>query len=117
MIRAGFSTAILKSMLDLGYAEAEVARIVSLSRAKFSAVLCGKAELTDRQLEAIERATGTSVAQLAALHLEPSGGPYTELANALARCVSDPKVRPAHPRVKPNHRRAAISARSSRSSS
>jgi hypothetical protein len=74
-----FSKAILEGMRVRGMAEAEIIRITGLSSAKLSAVRAGKRRLSDRVLDRIERETGVTGGQLAALSVEPDGGPLTDL--------------------------------------
>src|SRR4051794_18555752 len=95
MLSAGFSSSVLRGMVRQGFDKGTLAKLTGLPPARVTAVLVEKARLTDKQLDAIEDAARMTGGQLAALHIEPHGGPYTELANKLAtyRCRPYPKKR------------------------
>ena len=90
MLSADFSSAVLHGMLRQGFAKPALIKLTKLSAPKLNAILAEKAHLTYRQLDAIEEAAGMTSGELAALYLEPKGGPFTELARELAACRSRP---------------------------
>jgi hypothetical protein len=95
MASAGFSSAVLHGMLRRGLDQPAIAEIVALPLQRVKAILEEKARLSFRQLEAIEQFTGLTDGELAALHVEPQGGSFTELATTFARlrCKPLPKRR------------------------
>jgi hypothetical protein len=54
-----------------GFDRGAIAKITALPESKVKSTLTGKTKLTDRHFNSIEQATGKSVGQLAALHIEP----------------------------------------------
>jgi 5,10-methylenetetrahydrofolate reductase len=90
MLPPGFSSAILHGMKRQGFDEEALANMTGLSPARLVSVLAGKQGLTDRQLDAIEAAAEITGGELAAMHLEPHGGSFTELAAILGECRSRP---------------------------
>ncbi len=85
MAASGFSIAIVHGLRQRGYDDAAITAMLGITSARLKAIDNGRAQLTERQFVAIERETDRSIAQLAALKIEPHGGPYTRLANQLAR--------------------------------
>ncbi len=93
MVSPGFSSVVLQEMMGQGFADVELAKITGLSLARLKSVLTERTGLSDRQLDLLEKAAGTTAGELAAQHLEPQGGPFTELAATLADCRSRPLPR------------------------
>src|SRR5438874_382814 len=93
MAAAGFHSAVLHGMLHRGFNEAFIAQTADVSPKRLKAVFADKAQLTYRQIVALEERAGMTAGQLAALYLEPRGGSFTQLADKLASCRSKPLKR------------------------
>ena len=88
-----FSSAVLHGMKRQGFDDAALAKITGLSAARLKSVLAEKQPLTHRQLDAVEEAAGITAGELAAHHIEPRGGPFTEIASELAKHRARPLPR------------------------
>jgi hypothetical protein len=73
--------------MSSGFTEAALVGATKLAPRRFKAVRAGSVELTSRQKKAIDQLTGKTCGQLAALELEPHGGPLTELMDSWAEAV------------------------------
>jgi hypothetical protein len=94
----------------VGISLSAVQRSTRMPAAHLLAVLDGRRELSDAQIERIERLSGRTGGQLAAGACEVNGGPLTDLANVLATARS---ANLAHRkgRRKPKARTATAAAR------
>jgi transcriptional regulator with XRE-family HTH domain len=88
-----FSKAVLEGMKLHGCSDRQILEITGLSRARVRAVLSEKATLTDRNLDAIENATGRTAGQLASLTLPRKAAPLTYIFDETAKLRSQPLKR------------------------
>ena len=79
-----YSATILKGLLLLGLSEADISTCASLTVAQQRDIIVGTSDLSDEQIQRIELTVGLTAAQLAALELEPNGGPLTTLGKVWA---------------------------------
>jgi hypothetical protein len=84
-----YSKAVLAGLRARGESEIEIRRITGLSPEKLKAVRAGKQRLTHRILLRIQDESGMSPGQLAALSMEPNGGPLTQICDVLAEARRD----------------------------
>jgi hypothetical protein len=87
-----FSKAVLQGASLRGLSAPEIAKIADLPPERIDEVIAGRMTLTRAQLAAVERHTGLKAGQLAALAIEPHGGPLTEISNVLAAAMSNPTL-------------------------
>jgi hypothetical protein len=80
----GFSRMVLSGAQARGLTLTAIRRATGVSGDRLISVLDGRREFTERQLERIESIARLSRGQLAALSLEPQGGPLTEITDVLA---------------------------------
>jgi hypothetical protein len=90
MLSSGFSSTVLHGMKRHGFTDTALSKITGLTPTRLKSVLAARAGLTDHQLDSVEEASGMTAGELAARHLEPHGGAFTELAAMLADCRSRP---------------------------
>lgn len=90
---ASFSKAILDGMNRWGCSQRQILKITGLSGARYKAILSERARLTDKEIAAIENATGRSSGQLAALTLPKSVQHMTSIFDDLAICLPTDKRR------------------------
>jgi hypothetical protein len=94
-----YSTAVLRGAMSRGWTEELLASAAKLTLAQFNLLLAGERELTDRQEDNIERATGLTCGQLAARFLEPKGGRMTEITEELAKAMPISRREKSKPRT------------------
>jgi hypothetical protein len=75
-----YSQAILAGLELRTISSASVREQLTIPTGRFSKILKGTAEFTDREEEKIEQFSGRTTGQLAAASIEPNGGRLTELA-------------------------------------
>ena len=80
-----YSKAILKGMRTRGLSDTEILKITGISPKVLGLITAGKRELSTAVVRKIENATGRTGGQLAALAVEPNGGPFTKLMDGWAK--------------------------------
>jgi len=95
-----YASAVLKGALSRGWSKEKLASAMKVRPTHLKQLLAGERDLTDRQVEQIEQATGLTGGQLAVSILEPKGGPTTELMNEWAKAVPIAKSRRTSARPK-----------------
>jgi hypothetical protein len=80
-----YSQAILAGLKSKGFSPAKIRDAGRIPAAVLTAVSKGKHEFTFGQLSKIERLSGFTGGQLAAIVSEPHGGPLTDLLNGWAK--------------------------------
>src|SRR5690349_9785321 len=93
MATVEFSKAIIAGLRLRGYSDARIAEAVGVSTDVVPQLAEGTQRLRDSQFASIEKATQITVGQIAALTLEPDGGPLTELMDEWARVAPPPAGR------------------------
>jgi hypothetical protein len=87
MPSAPYSKTVVTGARRAGVPEAKLLRATGLSKSELRTVLAERKRLTDKQLAGIERATGLTGGQLAALAIEPKGGALKDLCDLWARAA------------------------------
>ena len=100
MAKHSFSRSVLRGAISSGFTAAAFATATKLSPAQVKSIRAGELELNTRQRRAVKRLTGRTCGQLAALDLEPDGGPFTELMNGWADVADAFAQRPSSPRAR-----------------
>jgi hypothetical protein len=80
-----YSQAILTGLKSKGISPAKIRDVGRIPAPILTAVSKGKREFTDGQLTKIEKLSGFTGGQLAAMVTEPNGGPLTDLMNGWAK--------------------------------
>jgi hypothetical protein len=80
----GFSRIVLSGAQARGLTLTALRRATRVSGDQLISILDGRREFTEPQLERIESIAGLSRGQLAALSLEPQGGPLAGITDVLA---------------------------------
>ena len=108
---AGYSDLVLKGVESLGYSRAAIARAARVSEGVLDRIADGEREFTDAQIFRIEDLADKTGGQLAALVVEPNGGPLTSLSNQFGvfrktfeRTSKPGRVRRARARRVPAHK-------------
>jgi lambda repressor-like predicted transcriptional regulator len=84
MSNGTFSQAVVAGLESRGVSRAEIRRFAGISSSTFDLILSGKSDFSDRAIAKIEDSAGMTGGQLAALALEPRGGPLTRLMEGWA---------------------------------
>jgi hypothetical protein len=84
MPRCEFSLAVIAGLRSRGLSDAEIARAAAIAPDALKEVLSGQRPLSAKSLRSIEETAQTTTGELAALSIEPDGGPYTNLAKTWA---------------------------------
>jgi hypothetical protein len=74
-----FSQAVVSGLRSRGFSEAAIRALLAISNRALQQIISGKKELSAALVAKIENRTDLTGGQLAALALEPLGGPFTEL--------------------------------------
>lgn len=77
----GYSDLVLEGLEFLGYSRDQIAQAAKVSRPFLNDVAEGKREFTTAQIFRVEDLADKTGGQLAALIMEPNGGPLTDLSN------------------------------------
>jgi hypothetical protein len=82
-----FSQAVIAGLNLCGYSDAEIICIARLGPRHLNAIRAGQRAIGGATRRRLEDHTGKTAGQLAALTLEPNGGPLTELLEVSAKVV------------------------------
>ena len=94
-----FSKAVIAGLRLRGYSDERIAEAAGVSTVAVALLADGARRLRESQLASIENETQVTAGQIAALTLEPDGGPLTELMDEWAK-VAPPAARRAARRRK-----------------
>jgi hypothetical protein len=97
----GASRIIISGLMARGYSLAAIQRAGNISAAALVAMMDGRRELSDVQMQRLESMSGMTVGQLGAFALEPNGGPLSGIMQELA------SARPAKPSPRANRSKGA----------
>ena len=109
MITPDYSKAVLEGMRQRGVSLDDMAFITGLPTSGLKLILKEKASLKYRHLELIERATGLTAGQLAALSLGEDAKPLQDLMDMWARVKVPMKLNGRNKATKPRRKTRAVS--------
>jgi hypothetical protein len=93
-----YSTAVLKGLRKHGHTLPQICRLLRLSESTVRRIMNGQAALKDRHLVLVERASGLTAGQLAAMSDPLAGAELGPLMDALASTrMPTPRRRLAQP--------------------
>jgi transcriptional regulator with XRE-family HTH domain len=84
MPRCEFSQAIIAGLRSRGLSDPDIARAAGISPQALAEIRTGNRALSAKSIRSIEESSQLTTGELAALSIEPDGGPYTDLAKSWA---------------------------------
>jgi hypothetical protein len=92
----GSSRIVISGLMARGYSLAAIQRAGNISSGSLVAMMDGRREFSDVQMQRLEAMSGMTLGQLGALALEPNGGPLSGIMEELAA------ARPVRPSSRAN---------------